>query len=135
MYRIRLNQSLADHKMDLLRLTALPWLGGRAVVVALGLMLAWASVGCASDTSYDRYSLSRLWVSQNGDALFFDATATLAYPANSSDAEAVRLAWIGDWLKLRNFCAGGYRVAERRAIRDDEYNPQRHSLRYRIECL
>lgn len=105
------------------------------VPLATCLLVLLTGAGCASDTSYDRHNLSRVWLSQDGSQLFFDATATIAYPADSGEAEAVRLGWLSDWLKLRKFCTGGHRVSERRAIRNDEYNPQRHDLRYQIECI
>ncbi len=103
--------------------------------MSLVLVMLASVAACKSDTSYDRHNLSRVWLSQDGKQLFFDATASTAYPADNAAAEAVRLGWMADWLKLRKFCTGGHRVADRRPIRSDEYNPQRHDLRYRIECL
>ncbi len=105
-----------------------------SVTTALVLLLLTTFVGCASDTSYDRHNLSRLWLSQDGKQLFFDATASTRYPEDSSEAEAARMSWLNDWLELRKFCTGGHRVADRRSIRADEYNPQRHDLRYTVVC-
>ena len=105
------------------------------VRLASCLLILLTGAGCATDTSYDRHNLSRVWLSQDGSQIFFDATASTAYPAESAEAEAIRLVWLSDWLKLRKFCTGGHRISERRAIRDDEYNPQRHNLRYQIECI
>ncbi len=107
----------------------------RLMILLLTLFLLAIASGCASDTSYDRHNKSRLWLTQDGKQLYFDATVSQAYPAQSTEAEAARLSWLADWLKLRKYCTQGYNVTERREIRADEYNPQRHDLRYKIECL
>lgn len=90
--------------------------------------------GCATDTSFDRHNLSRVWLSPDGQQLYFDATVSRAYPEDDPEAEQARRSWLADWLKLRKFCTEGHRVASRRAIRADEYNPMRHHLRYEITC-
>lgn len=106
------------------------------MTLLLPLLVALSLVsGCASDTSYDRHNKSRLWLTQDDRQLYFDATVSQAYPAQGGEAEAARMSWLDDWLKLRKYCTEGYNVTERREIRADEYNPQRHDLRYKIECL
>lgn len=108
------------------RVTRSPALAAVAMLVML--------FGCASDTSFDRHNLSRLWLSDDGKQLFFDATVNTAYPEADPAAEMARKTWIEQWLKLRSFCESGYAIAERRKIRPEEYNPMRHDLRYELAC-
>ncbi len=129
----RLNQTLEDHKMEMLTKVSMSAIRRVALFFTTAAVLVLV-VGCAGDSSFDRHNKSRLWLTQDGKELYFDATVSQAYPDQDKVAEAARMSWLQDWLKLRKYCGEGYNVTERRKIRDDEYNPQRHDLRYRIEC-
>ena len=131
---LRLNQTPEDHKMQLVSIYNPSRRVCRQTALVFSLVLL-GLAGCASDTSFERHNLSRLWMSQDGKNLFFDATVSSRYPADNSVAEAARLEWMGEWLELRKFCPDGHQVVERRAIKDEEYNPMRHDLRYEVECL
>ena len=92
-------------------------------------------LGCAGGpVSYDRHNLSRLWVPEKQDLLYFDATLSPSYPRDSAAAETSRLSWIDEWLKIRKLCTQGYDVIEQRDIRRDEDNPYLHDLRYVLRC-
>ncbi|MFK8028920.1 MAG: hypothetical protein AB8G18_01655 [Gammaproteobacteria bacterium] len=131
---LRLNQTLEDHKMQFsFKDPASQRVLQRCALAVLFTVLGLA--GCASDTSFDRHNKSRLWISQDGKQLFFDASVSAEYGADDSAAESVRLMWMNEWLELRKLCTSGHKVVERRAIRAEEYNPMRHDLRYQVECV
>lgn len=46
----------------------------------------------------------------------FIAFADAVYPLDSPEAEAVRIDWLETHLDEHAFCAGGYRIAERKVV-------------------
>lgn len=100
-------------------------------------VLCAALTGCAGlgEGDYDRHRLSRIGVSpEDPGAYLFETKVDPKYPADSAAAEAIRMEWLSDWMARRQFCAGGYEVAERRAFEPGEMNPYGSDLRYTVKC-
>ena len=107
-----------------------------AALLLLMTVFVTALTGCANSgrTLFDRHSLSRLYVPDDGDGLVFEATTNASYPADSAAAEAERMEWIDQWLAQRKICDAGFEVKDRIAIGSAADNPYRHDLRYQLRC-
>lgn len=92
--------------------------------------------GCASDgyRDYDRHAMSLMRMSDEGDTWLFDARTDANYPANSLNAEAMRMRWAGEWLRQRKSCDYGFDVVSRRQYQPGDDNPLRWNLRYELAC-
>ena len=114
----------------------MPTLLSVAAMPALLFSLVAGLVACASGpVSFDRHNLSRLWAPDGSDSIYFDASVSPSYPRNSQAADASRIEWIEEWLKIRKMCIAGYEILERRNFRPEEDNPYHHDLRYVLRCL
>ena len=97
--------------------------------------LALAACAGSAEKDYDRHRMSAIGVSAADPGLYvFEAKTSPKYAADSAAAEEMRLEWLDDWMKRRDFCSGGYDVLERRLFRPDEPNPYRSDLRYTVKC-
>jgi hypothetical protein len=94
--------------------------------------------GCAAvedKSDYHRHSMSDLREDrQRSGVLFFEATSSAMYPADSDAAEAVRMEWLAAWMKRTRNCPDGWEVISRSAIDPTEIHARRHDLRYEIKC-
>ena len=106
--------------------------GAVAVVCLVGVY------GCSKmheSPDYYRHSLSNLSSPhEGGDYLWFDVKLTPEYPGDNEIAEAQRMQWLTSWLEVRNLCANGYEILERREFDYLEHNPGRYDLRYKVQC-
>lgn len=93
-------------------------------------------VGCAVQGSgFERHSLSRLSeVPGSAVEFIFEAGSVPGYDKDDPAAEATRMQWLSEWLKVRGACEAGYEVTERRPFAALEYNPQQSELRYAVRC-
>lgn len=78
--------------------------------------------------------MSRLYTAEDDTTLVFEASVSPDYPANDDNAEAVRHAWISQWLERRRLCANGFIVLDRVELGSASDNPYRHDLRYTLRC-
>ena len=106
---------------------------GRLFLAAL-LLVVFAGACRSGPVSYDRHNLSRLWVPEGTDQIYFDAAITPQYPRDSATAEAARQAWMAEWMDLRKICNAGFDVVERREFTPEDDNPYLHDLRYVLRC-
>lgn len=94
--------------------------------------------GCAAvedKSDYHRHSMSDLREDrQRSGVLFFEATSSAMYPADSDAAEAVRMEWLAAWMKRTRNCPDGWQVISRTAIDPTEIHARRHDLRYEVKC-
>ena len=101
-------------------------------------LLAATLAGCmAFDTpdDYNRHRLTDLTLPrERSDLFYFDATVTSEFPGDSAAAEAQRLRWLDEWLKLRQMCPDGHEVLQRRGFGDLEDNVAHRDLRYEVRC-
>lgn len=94
--------------------------------------------GCAAiddKTDYHRHTMSDLredW--RQPGVLFFEATSSSQYPADSASAETVRMAWLAGWMKRGGYCPDGWEVISRSVIPPAEVHMRRHDLRYEVRC-
>lgn len=94
------------------------------------------AAGCSaldSGTDFDRHRLSSLLPADEAALFWFDVQLTPTYPDDPA-GEAVRQAWISDWLDLRGYCPFGHEVLGRRPFGPDDDNPRRADLRYDVRC-
>ncbi len=99
-------------------------------------LLAALASGCASSGigNYDRHTMSRLYLTPDGNGIVFEASVSPDYPADSEAGEAARMLWIEQWLDQRNYCAEGFVVEERLPLGSAADNPYQHDLRYTLRC-
>ena len=94
--------------------------------------------GCDSmheSPDFYRHSMSQLSVPRmGGDFLWYDVKVSPEMPADNSQAEAQRIAWLEGWLQVRKLCLNGYEILERRPFDFLEDNPGRYDLRYKVQC-
>ena len=84
---------------------------------------------------YYRHSLSQLSVPRDGgDFVWFDVKLSPEYPDSNPAAEEQRMEWLEDWLEVRQMCANGYEILERREFGFLEHNPAQYDLRYKVQC-
>lgn len=102
-------------------------------LVLLGSLLGVSA--CATNNSFDRHNLSRLWVDDESGKIFFDATVSPQYPRDSEAAEEERAKWVEEWLKVRNQCLSGHEIVNRRVLGRHEDSVYRHHLRYEVTCV
>jgi len=73
--------------------------------------------GCAS---LDRIPMSSFEpFSDNYNQIMFKfraESASLTYPEGSKEAEATRMEWLEEYLKLNNMCKQGYEIIERKTV-------------------
>ncbi|MEW5727908.1 MAG: hypothetical protein AB1918_08795 [Pseudomonadota bacterium] len=67
---------------------------------------------CAAN---DRFRYTEFEPGRDG-AFRYRVTADAAYPEDDQDAEGVRLAWLGEYLRDNRLCPGGYDITERKAV-------------------
>lgn len=78
--------------------------------------VALSLVGCSS---LDKISHSEFYpYDQIGqkERYTFKATADFQYPADSKDAEQLRMQWLQQWVSENALCGNGYTIDSRRAI-------------------
>lgn len=108
------------------------------VGLPLSLLLLGLTGGC--DTLHDRADYQRHTMSdlredwRRPGVLLFEADASSLYPADSAEAEAVRMEWLAAWMKRSGFCPSGWTVLSRTEIDPSEVHARRHDLRYEVEC-
>ena len=96
------------------------------------------SAGCDmmhDKSDYQRHTMSDLredW--RRPGVILFEADASSLYPADSAEAEAVRMEWLAAWMKLSGNCPAGWTVVSRAPIDPSEVHARRHDLRYEVEC-
>ena len=103
------------------------------------LLLASVLAGCAleqqSRADFERHNQSILRDSYaEPGMLVFEAKAGAAFPADSQNAEAMRMEWLQSWLTQRKLCPAGYEVLSRELIGAGEPNFHDMDLRYRLRC-
>ncbi|MCC5866997.1 MAG: hypothetical protein JJU27_00685 [Gammaproteobacteria bacterium] len=114
----------------MLKITSAATMLAACVVVAIA--------GCAGmddQRDYQRHTMSDLqedW--QRPGTLLFEASTSADYPADSDAAEAVRMEWLGAWMRRANLCPGGWEVVSRAQIPASEVHPRRRNLRYEVQC-
>lgn len=83
------------------------------VLVAVMLVIS----GCSS---IDRNLMSGFepFTDDDGGVIFsyWADEATLTYPEDSPDAEAIRMQWLERYLELNELCLDGYEIVERKAV-------------------
>lgn len=81
--------------------------------------VAAAAVFLVACTSLDKISHSEFYpYDQLGQSerYTFKAIADFQYPADSKDAERIRIEWLQQWVSDNNLCANGYSLDNRKAI-------------------
>ena len=99
-------------------------------------MVVWLLSGCAS---LDRLPMSSFepFTNNAGQVTFrFRAdTASIAYPTDTSEGEAVRMGWLEEYLKLNNMCPQGYEIIERKVVvRTETFAGPAHAIYYNGRC-
>lgn len=92
--------------------------------------------GCAS---LDRLPMSSFepFANNSGQAMFrFRAdTASIAYPTDTKEGEAVRMGWLEEYLKLNDLCPQGYEIIERKVVvRAETFAGPAHTIYYIGRC-
>lgn len=109
---------------------------GMLATAFLALAAAACSTPAPKTRDFDRHRFSQLVQPPgSGGALYFDVTFSPEYPRDDPAADAVRLAWLDGWLKVRRLCPAGREVVNRRPFDFLEDNPARHDERWEIACL
>jgi hypothetical protein len=110
----------------------------RTVCLSLALLVALLAGGCAAmedRSDYHRHSMSELkedW--RRPGTLLFEATTSSLYPADSEEAEAVRMEWLAGWMKRSGQCPAGWEILSREPIDPGEMHARRRDLRYALRC-
>lgn len=88
------------------------------------------AVGCGS---LDKISHSEFYpYDQLGskERYTFKANADFQYPADSKDAESLRMQWLQQWVSDNSLCGNGYTIDSRRAILNNKIT----RIYYVISC-
>jgi len=106
----------------------------------LPLLLLFLGLSAGCDTMHDKSDYQRHTMSdlredwRRPGVILFEADASSLYPADSAEAEAVRMEWLAAWMKRSGNCPVGWTVVSRTAIDPSEVHARRHDLRYEVEC-
>ncbi|MBW7930490.1 MAG: hypothetical protein H3C57_04180 [Gammaproteobacteria bacterium] len=113
----------------------MPILSRLPIAAAATLAVLASCTALAPSTDYDRHRLSEITLPRDhGEVFYFDVAVDSAFPADDAEAEAVRMRWLDEWLKLRKMCPDGHEVLERRSFGFLEDNPAHRDLRYEVRC-
>lgn len=111
-----------------------------SLVIGWSLSFLLLGLGAGCDTMHDRADYQRHTMSdlredwRRPGVILFEADASSMYPADSAEAEAVRMEWLAAWMKRSGFCPAGWTILSRTAIDPSEVHARRHDLRYEVEC-
>lgn len=109
------------------------------VNLLLALLAALLTFGCAAiedRSDYHRHSMSELkedW--RRPGTMLFEASTSSLYPADSKEAEAVRMEWLAAWMKRSGHCPAGWEILSREPIDPGEVHARRRDLRYALRCV
>lgn len=105
------------------------------ILVAAAVIAIAGCAGMDDQRDYHRHTMSDLqedW--QRPGTLLFEASTSADYPEDSDAAEAVRMEWLGAWMRRANLCPAGWDVVSRAQIPPSEVHPRRRNLRYEVQC-
>ena len=84
---------------------------------------------------FDRHRFSGLTMPYDRPGtIYFDVKFNADFPADSPEAEAVRMRWLAAWLKQRGLCPAGFDVTKRRPFDYLEDNPRGYQERWEVTC-
>ena len=115
-----------------------PGLSGLLPGRPLAFLVALLAGGCAAmedRSDYHRHSMSELkedW--RRPGTLLFETSTSSLYPADSEEAEAVRMEWLAGWMKRSGQCPAGWEILSREPIDPGEMHARRRDLRYALRC-
>ena len=106
-----------------------------ATGVVTAILLAGSCVAFDTPETYDQHRLSDITMPrEGGDNFYFDVSVTAEFPDSDAAAEAARMKWLTEWLKLRHMCPTGYEIVKKRRFDYMEDNPAHRDLRYEVRC-
>jgi hypothetical protein len=111
----------------------------RRLNVLAMLVVTSALFGCTDviekSEDFDRHRFSGLTMPYDRPGtIYFDVKFNVDFPADSPEAEAVRMRWLAGWLKQRGLCPAGFDVTKRRPFDYLEDNPRGYQERWEVTC-